>query len=185
MRNRKLNRLPNFDYSSPGAYFVTICVHGREHVLGSVIDGVMHLTPSGKIAASCWQDLPNHYLNCRLDEFVIMPNHVHGIVCINEPVGNGLTGNGFKPFPTETPITTTIKKLHGLPEIIRGFKTFSSRRINEIRCRDRFVTDPHVFQWQKSYHDRIIRNEEELNRIRQYITENPANWQHDEENIRP
>jgi len=172
MRDRKLNRLRGFDYSATGAYFVTICVHGRECAFGSVIDGVMQVTQWGKIAENCWHDLPNHYLNGRLDAFVVMPNHVHGIVWIGEFIdGNDSAENGLKPF-----LTKSAPKRHGLPEIIRGFKTFSSRRINEISTNARF-------QWQKSYHDRIIRNDEELNKIRLYIIDNPGNWQDDEENI--
>jgi REP element-mobilizing transposase RayT len=86
-----------------------------------------------------------------------MPDHFHGIVWIN-PVGNGL-----KPFPTG-------KTNHGLPEIIRGFKTFSSRRINEINHHEKF-------QWQKSYYDHVIRNDESLQKIREYIQNNPVKWE--------
>ncbi len=97
-----------------------------------------------------------------------MPNHVHGIMHIVSGI-DGFVGNGFKPFPTTADI------YHGLPEIIRGFKTFSSRHINQSNPVNRF-------QWQKSYHDRIIRNDSELNRIREYINNNPVNWETDQEN---
>jgi REP element-mobilizing transposase RayT len=171
MRERKQIRLSGFDYSTPGAYFVTICVHNRDCVLGRITDGKMDLNQFGKIVLDCWNDLPNHYCNCRLGEFVVMPDHVHGIVCI--------VGNGLKPFPTIANGTSVVpdgskpsaEKWHGLPEIMRGLKTFSSRRINESHPGDRF-------QWQKSYHDHIIRNEDELWRIGRYIRQNPQKWPH-------
>lgn len=201
MPQRKLNRLSNYDYSSYGAYFITICTKNRVNIFGKIKNREMVLNESGKIVDYCWNDLINHYKNIRLDEYVIMPNHFHAIIWL---VGNGLKPfqntdddlkdniglhspqnqtfingnmrnlnvdikkNGFKPFPTET-------KIHGLPEIIRGFKTFSSRRINKIIDR---------FQWQKSYYDRIIRNEKELNNIKKYIIKNPINWEKDEKNKR-
>ncbi len=121
------------------------------------------MTPNeyGNIVSSCWDDLPNHYANVKLDEFVVMPNHVHGIVVIENYVGNG-----FKPFPTQ----------HGLSEIMRGFKTFSSRRINET------INNGVKFHWQKSFYDKIIRDEKSLDDIRKYIRGNPLKWEFDSEN---
>ncbi len=153
MHERKLNRFRGYDYSTPGAYFVTICVKGRKSVFGDILNDIMQINRNGEIVTNCWHDLLNHYHNIKLDQFVIMPNHVHGIIHIIDNPGN-IVGNGLKPFPTGIPAI----KHHGLPEIIRGFKTFSSRRINELKPEKRF-------QWQKSYHDRIIRDKEELNRI--------------------
>jgi putative transposase len=129
----------------------------------------MELNTFGKITNDCWLDLLNHYQNCWLDEFVIMPDHVHGIVKIKDNTNSELTrspsvGNGLKPFPTEKTM-----KIHGLSEIIRGFKTFSSRRINEQH-------PDSLFRWQKSFYDRIIRNENEFYAIRNYIINNPRNW---------
>ncbi|MEE9914146.1 MAG: transposase [Deltaproteobacteria bacterium] len=161
MNNRKKQRLPEFDYSAPGAYFVTICVQGMQCCLGNVTDGNMILNDSGVIVQNSWLDLPNHYSNCNLDEFVVMPNHVHGILNIAD-ISSANVGNGFKPFPTQ----------HGLPEIIRGFKTFSSRRINEINTEL-------PFHWQKSYYDRVVRDEKELQLIREYIVNNPLRWELD------
>ncbi|MFH0834541.1 MAG: transposase [Patescibacteria group bacterium] len=175
-RNRKLPRLKYFDYTSDGAYFVTICVHNREQIFGEIRDGKMILNEFGKITEKCWRDLPSHYSNCMLDEFVVMPNHFHGIVMIDNL---GFVGNGFKPFPTTSTSTDARStKQHGLSEIIRGFKTFSSRRINEL------IGGTITFRWQKSFFDRIIRDEDELNRIRDYIWQNPENWEKDEENLK-
>jgi putative transposase len=125
----------------------------------------MQLNEYGEIVEKCWFDLPNHYKNCVLDAFIIMPNHIHGIVIIDNdnPVGNGFVGNGFKPFPT-------TEKIHGLSEIIRGFKTFSSKNIN-LKFGEK------IFQWQKSFYDHIIRNEKSLFQICEYIQNNPLKWE--------
>jgi REP element-mobilizing transposase RayT len=164
MRERRQVRLKDYDYSKSGYYFVTICTKDRKGFLGSVEEGKMNLNAYGAIVSECWCDLPKHYSNCSLDSYVVMPNHVHGIVIISHKDGT-IVGNGFKPFPT-----------HGLSEIVRGFKTFSSRRINErIRDRDRF-------SWQKSFYDHIIRSERSLESIREYIQNNPLEWDLDREN---
>jgi len=116
----------------------------------------MKLNRYGKITRECWLDLPNHYANCQLDSFMVMPNHFHGIIVINN------VGTGFKPVPTE----------HGLSEIVRGFKTFSSRKINHL--------NPSLnFSWQRSFYDHIIRTEKTLGKIREYITNNPLRWEFD------
>ena len=166
--NRKRNRFAGYDYSTPGCYFVTICTHGMKEYFGRVKNGEMLLNDAGRIVQECWLDLPNHYKNCMLHAFVIMPNHIHGII---EIVGNGLKPfqnepttnkrNGLKPFPT-----------YGLSEIIRGFKTYSSKYINQ--------KSKHKFTWQKSFYDHIIRNDEELIRISDYIEKNPLLWKQDE-----
>jgi len=162
MRERKRIRLKSYDYSQDGYYFVTICAENRKEWFGKVEKGEMILNQYGKIANQCWDDLPNHYLNCSLDIFVIMPNHIHGIIVINN---DNTVGNGLKPFPT-----------HGLSEMIRGFKTFSSRKINEE------IKNDNKFQWQKSFYDHVIRNETELYRIRDCIKNDPLEWDLDREN---
>ena len=208
MKKRKPNRKRHFDYSSPGFYFVTLCVKKRRPAFGRVDDGNMILSDAGKIADECWNDLPAHYRNCRLDYYVIMPDHCHGIVEIADNVSisgpiavpvsvvgtvrTGVVRTGLKPVLTISAGTTTQVpaipagttgtvptgdtdvKSHGLPEIMRGFKTFSSRKIHEKTNID--------FHWQKSYHDRIIRNERELKNIRRYIENNVFLWQLNEDN---
>jgi len=159
---RKSIRLQEYDYSQTGAYFVTACVKDREYLFGHINNEIMILNEYGKIALSCWNDWPNHYSHIRLDAFQIMPNHVHGIVFI-------VVGAGLKPAPTPT-------KRHGLPEIVRAFKTFSARHINESR---RTPGEP---IWQRNYYDRVIRDEDELNRIREYVIYNPLKWDLDNDN---
>ncbi len=161
--HRRSIRLKGYDYSSEGAYFVTICVKGGESVLGEIVDGEMVLSEYGRVIQACWEDLVNHYEHVILDAFVIMPNHIHFIVVfVDDPVGAGL-----RPAPTDT-------KRHGLPEIVRALKSFSSRRINGLRD-----TTGAPF-WQRNYYEHIIRNERALNAIREYIQNNPANWLEDQ-----
>ena len=124
----------------------------------------MVLNGLGYIVKKCWYDLPKHYHNCILDQFVVMPNHVHAIIKISDPP-DITVGAGLKPAPTNHPLT----------EILRGFKTFSSRRINEIMINKKF-------KWQRSYHDRIIRNYRELCIKRKYIFDNPMKWWRDRNN---
>ncbi|MBU1122063.1 MAG: glucose-6-phosphate dehydrogenase [Candidatus Omnitrophica bacterium] len=88
-KSRKQNRLNNYDYSSNGYYFVTICIYNREYIFGEVVNDEMILSQCGNIAKKSWWDLPNHHIGIGLDQFIIMPNHIHGIIIINDSVGNG------------------------------------------------------------------------------------------------
>lgn len=162
MQHRKLNRFKGYDYSEDGYYFFTICVKDRLKWFGTIENGAITLNKNGNIVLQCWNELPSHYNNIKLDAFIIMPNRVHGIIIIE----NVNVGNGLKPFPT---------KNHGLSEMIRALKTFSSRKINERN-------DENKFHWQKSFYDHIISNEYSLLRIREYILNNPKQWEFDIEN---
>jgi REP element-mobilizing transposase RayT len=135
-------------------------------MFGDVNDGVMHTNGYGEIVAACWDDLPNHYSHVELDAFVVMPNHVHGIINLLHQAD---VGAGFKPAPTP-------RLRHGLPEIVRAFKTFSSRRINQNR------KTQGVPIWQRNYYEQVIRNERDLDQIRSYIVHNPAKWPEDRDN---
>jgi putative transposase len=170
-RHRRSIRLKDYDYTQPGAYFVTMVTRGRECLFGEVVDGAMGLNDAGEIVQAAWDDLPNHYGCVVCDAFVVMPNHVHGIVVLNDIAVAGPTvGAGFKPGPTQSHAN------HSLAEIVRAFKTFSARRVNARQ------NTHSVSVWQRNYYDHIIRNEESLNRIRQYILDNPARWEFDREN---
>jgi len=174
IHDRKSIRLQEYDYANQGAYYVTICTWKRECIFGDLIKLSLQLNSLRDIVMQCWQDLPNHYRNIELDEFMIMPNHLHGIIWINGDIARaGLplptnVGAGLKPAPT--------RKQHGLPEIVRALKTFSSRQINQLR------QTPGKPVWQRTYFDRIIRNETELYKIREYIRNNPLQWELDENN---
>ena len=175
-RRRSPLRLRGFDCAQPGAYFVTVCTHGRVSLFGVVVDGVMRLSAEGEIVARTWLRLPDHYPNVEMDTFVVMPNHVHGIVILR-----GYVGAGFKPAPTpcegrlpEEP----VGRRHSLSEIVRGFKTFSARAINDLRGRRGAPV------WQRGFYEHVIRNDTDLDRVRQYIETNPSCWADDKENPR-
>ena len=178
IHHRRSIRLKGYDYSQPGAYFITICTHQRECLFGEIIDGQMHLKNFGRIIQIHWGNLQKHHLHIKLDEFVIMPNHLHGIIILfNDSVGAGLNDTfrsqteqmTIKPAPA-TIVQSTNYQQKGIPEIIRGFKTFSARQINNIR------SQKGVPLWQRNYYEHIIRNESDLNRIREYIVKNPQKW---------
>lgn len=155
--NRKPTRLKEYNYSNHGYYFITICTKGNRRLFGEITDSRIILNQFGKIIEECWQDLPNHYPNCELDYYVIMADHFHGILVLDNR--------------RERSKTLPYKKHYGLSEIIRGFKSFSARKINNI------LDSKERFHWQRSFYDRIIRNEKELYQIRKYITQNPMKWE--------
>ena len=162
---RRSIRLKDYDYSKSGAYFVAICSRNRECIFGDVVDGEMRLNDFGQIVQKYWTWLPHQYKYVQLDEWSIMPNHLHGIVVINDDCRGG----------SRTAPTNIIKR-KSLGRLIGAFKTVSTKQINLIR------STPGVPVWQRNYYEHIIRNEEELNRIREYITNNPLQWVEDENN---
>jgi putative transposase len=124
----------------------------------------VRLNEIGNIARQTWIELPVHYPHAALDTFVVMPNHVHGIILL----ADDWEGAGLKPAPS--------LKMHALPEIIRAFKTFSARTINDRQgSRGESV-------WQRNYYEHVVRDENDLSRIRQYIVDNPACWAEDSNN---
>jgi putative transposase len=164
LRGRRSIRLKGYDYSQDGGYFVTVCAYGRECLFGQIENGQMQLNEYGEIVTDIWRNIPEHYQFVQLDEFVVMPNHIHGIIIISK------VGAGFKPAPTSE------VKYHGLSEIVRAIKTFSARKINILRNTIGLPV------WQRNYYEHIIRDEDNLNRIREYIVTNPVRWHEDENN---
>ncbi len=171
LRQRKLNRLPHYDYSSSGWYFVTICTKYHTDYFGEIKNRKMILNKYGFVAKKYWFDIPKHFINTRLDEFIIMPNHLHGIVIIRYNNSNNIVGNAdLRSLRNDN---YNRSKMH-LSKIIHGYKSSVSRFVNE--------TYEYHFQWQKSFYDHIIRDEKSLNNIRSYICFNFLNWETDEEN---
>ncbi len=154
-------RLKDYDYTQSGAYYVTLCTEYRICLFGKIVEAEVELSSFGKVVHNCWEGLPNHYGNVELDVFVIMPNHIHGVIVLNND--NPIQGN-------------SKDKLHGLSEIIRGFKTFSAREINQLRNTSGKTI------WQRGYYDHIIRNEKSVGKIREYIENNPLKWAFDRDN---
>jgi REP element-mobilizing transposase RayT len=178
-RNRKLNRLRDYDYSQNGYYFVTICTKNKQEFFGQVKNGEMILNDAGKIAEQCWLDIPVHFPDVELDEFIVMPNHVHGILIIKNDddvtsVVNGVAGVGNKNF-CSLPLLWQTKWAKSISSVIRGFKIGVTKWFRQNHHRE--------FSWQKSYHDVIIRDEIMLNTKRQYILENPPRWWRDRNNL--
>jgi REP element-mobilizing transposase RayT len=158
-KERKNNRMKGYDYSQCGWYFITICTKNMESFFGEINDGKILLNEYGGIAEKYWIDLPNHYNNCVLDEFVIMPNHIHGIVVVyDNPEFANIVGNRHACSLRVKP------QYKNIPIIIGSFKSAVSKIIHRQN---------HLFQWQKLFYDHIIRDEEALQKIRDYIRLNP------------
>lgn len=160
IHHRRSIRLPGYDYTSAGAYFVTICTKHKECLFGKIENGVMCLNAAGRIAEQCWNDIPVHFPHTALDEWVVMPNHVHGIVFFHD---NHVGAKNVSP------LQGTAKTIGS---VVRGFKIGVTKWMRQH-------TDVYEV-WQRNYWERIIRDENELHGIREYIRSNPALWETDE-----
>ncbi|MBI2551435.1 transposase [Candidatus Uhrbacteria bacterium] len=186
-RDRKPNRWKKHNYSANGWYFVTFCTKNRIEYFGDIFHDVgtgQCPVPTsysyGSIATQFWSQIPDHYQHVSLDEWVIMPNHIHGIIIIDDPMHTDNVGTGQCPVPTlygETPDPSNPENSrYGLlSKIIKSFKEMCGKKI-----RQEFHDE--TFEWQRSFHDHIIRNEIELDNIRKYIQDNPKNWHRDRNN---
>jgi len=164
--HRRSIRLRGYDYTQAAAYFVTICAQNRECLFGEIVDGTMRLSDAGRMVQDEWFRTSVVRSHVELDVFVVMPNHIHGIVCIADD-GRGTA----RRAPT---VERFGHPVHGsLPTIIRAFKSATTKRINEIRHA------PGIPVWQRNYYEHVIRNESEWDRIREYIVGNPASWEQD------
>ena len=182
-KHRRSIRLRGYDYSQPGAYFVTICTQNRLSVFGRIADGKMILDEPGAIANSEWKKLDQRFPQIELDEYIIMPNHIHGIIIITDTVGAihelpihpSDIENGLQPDVTEEN-SPAIRRRMTLPRVIGFYKMNSAKAINIA------LKTPGKHRWQRNYYEHIIRNNDSLNRIRRYIHENPSQWSNDSEN---
>ncbi len=164
--HRRSIRLQGYDYTQNGAYFVTICTAQRECLFGNINDtGEMLPNATGKLIEEHWLAIPNHFPFVELDTFMVMPNHIHGILMLFSDASKNPEVRFGKPAAGS------------LGMIIGNFKASASRNINRL--------NPPALTplWQKNYYDEIIRNEKMLNAIRSYIEANPANWASDENNL--
>lgn len=179
-------RLKNWDYRNNGAYFITINTGNRKHFFGEIINSEMQLSPIGEYAENFWMEIPKHFPFVELGNFVIMPNHTHGILIINNPNPvislhcneinkslqcneidkslqcNDSTGNQY--FSDISPKSGSIST------IIRSYKSVVSKHAR--------LLNPE-FNWQPKFHDHVIRNSESFERIQNYIENNPSNWKED------
>ncbi len=170
--HRRSIRLAQYDYSLAGAYFVTVCAHERSCLFGDVVDADMRLNDAGRLVQTAWDELPGRFTGVELDGFVTMPNHVHGIVVIVQGAAKrGAVGAGLA-LPSKQGAASSAPTLG---DVIRAFKSLSALYVNRQLMRSGSL-------WQRNYFERIIRDEAELQRIRDYIETNPARWADDSEN---
>ncbi|MDX2004260.1 MAG: transposase [Meiothermus sp.] len=184
---RKSPRLKGFDYSSNGAYFITIKTYHGEHLFGEVSDGAMHLNALGETVLEEWLKSEGIRKEIFLDEFVIMPNHLHAIVLISKSEPPDQTkaeadSNVDFTAPEQTHGRASLRSTpllfrpkRSLGSLVAGLKSSVTTKINRLR------QTPGADVWQERYHDQIIRNDRHLENIRQYIAHNPANWATDSE----
>jgi REP element-mobilizing transposase RayT len=172
--HRRSIRLQGYDYSSAGAYFITLCTFQRQCLFGQIIDGAMQLNECGQIVAEEWLHSSTVRQEIDFDQWVIMPNHLHGIVLINptHPVGahNRVGAHGRAPLQ----MGVAYRRPRSLSSFVAGFKSATTKRLNTAR------NSPGTPVWQRNYHEHIIRSEESLQYIQQYIHSNPATWQEDQ-----
>lgn len=168
---RRSVRLRDYDYSREGAYFITICTINRSTILGKIENVNMILSPIGNIAQNLLARIPDHHPGIEIDQFIIMPNHLHGIIVITKNMESHRRG-----LINQTPTKWILMQnpAQTLGKIIRRFKAKASYIIHEAGFVD--------FGWQRNYYDHIIRNDKELNKIREYIMNNPRKWDLDREN---
>jgi putative transposase len=193
--HRRSIRLRGYVYSSRGIYFVTICTEKKVCLFGQVVDNEMKVNEAGRIVEKVWNSIPDRFPNVQVDSFVVMPNHVHGVIAImsdgrqgaasgartNAEAGGVLKGAASS---ARTSAETTEGAVSGaranaspsLGKILRAFKSISAIEVNkEFGCEGRAV-------WQRNYFEHIVRDGDDLDRVRRYIVENPWHWAEDEEN---
>ena len=152
-------RLKSWDYKNPWWYYVTICTNNHKEWFGEILNSKMMLNDLGKMASEYWLKIPFHYPEVELDEFIIMPNHLHGIIILNE-------------LPSvETPYMVSLQgnKQHSLGDVIGKYKAAVTRQSRKMGYKQ--------YHWQPRFYDRIIRNERELFQIRKYVQQNPLKWE--------
>lgn len=159
---RRSIRWADYDYRLSGLYFVTICAHERRCLFGDVVGDSVRPSPAGEVVIAEWVRSGEIRREIAIDAFVVMPNHLHGIVAIDQSVHPAVSA----PSP----------RSRSLGSFINGFKAATTRHINDMRGTVGAAV------WQRNYYERVIRNEDELNRIREYIAVNPAKWTADREN---
>ncbi len=175
--HRRSIRLKNYDYSQSGIYFVTICTKNREHIFCSIEKGETKLSEEGIVADKCWMEIPTHFPDVVLHEYVIMPNHIHGIIEIKNSMNvldrdaRDIVGaKNFSPLPPPSSLTNESIRPTGtsrtIGSIVRGFKIGVTKEIG-------------YSPWQRNYYEHIIRDYMEYVRIAEYIVQNPLKWEND------
>ena len=177
--HRQSLRLKDSDYSQAGAYFVTICTNNRQWLFGEIRQGEMVLSAIGRLVSAQWQQIPYRFAGLELGAWIVMPNHIHGILIITR---SGEASNLITPVLQETADRKTLPTQPrgtapgSVGAIIQNYKSITSRKISRQNESMRAAI------WQRNYYEHIIRNEREFRAIFEYIIANPHNWEHDMEN---
>ncbi|MDH7464446.1 hypothetical protein QEG73_24330 [Chitinophagaceae bacterium 26-R-25] len=161
VHHRRSIRLQGYDYSQAGLYFITLCCHEKNHLFGKIENNQMLLNEAGAIAYDEWFKTPEVRPNVALAEFVVMPNHIHGIIIIKH--SESVTQSAINRFNGTS---------HTIGAIVRGYKSVVTQKINS-------TYEHPITVWQRNYYEHIIRTEESYHNIANYIINNPANWQND------
>ncbi|MGB0870738.1 MAG: transposase [Flavobacteriales bacterium] len=171
-------RLPHWDYRNNGMYFITICTKNRLYFFGNVKNGHVHLNEIGKLAYQYWNEIPEHFSFVKLGEFVVMPNHVHGILIVDKDGVSNVESLHCNDSTLEM-VNDTLKNQHmskispkpgSISTIIRSYKSVVTKNARKIHVE---------FEWQSRFYDHIIRNERSFKNISNYIVNNPKNWKED------
>ena len=177
--HRRSIRLKGYDYSKAWAYFVTICTQNRESLFGDIVDEEIRLNDAGHMVRDVWHKIPEHFPHADIDEFIVMPNHVHGIIVI---VGAPLVGaDSFGTVNPDAENRAGTRPAPTLGDVVGVFKSITTHQYTDGVRQKNWPPFNGKF-WQRNYYEHIIRGEEEMDRIRRYITDNPAKWADDENN---
>jgi putative transposase len=187
-RNRRSVRWKRYDYTSAGFYYVTLCAEGRQCIFGEIRDGAVVLNEVGHLVRSCWEEIPAHFSRVELDAWILMPNHLHGLLRLHpkdvgaqhaapsvapDPPPRFVNSGAFRPRLAPPRVKVEPSSLSA---IVRSFKSASSLAVNRMR------ELAGVSIWQRNLHEHVVRDNVELERIRSYIKDNPSRWDEDLEN---
>jgi putative transposase len=172
--HRRSIRLKGYEYAQAGAYSLTVCTACRDPLFGEIVDDEMRPNAFGRAVQATWDGIPDHFTEVDLDAFVVMPNHVHGILVIVPSAADASVSQGTAcRAPTTESFGPPVTR--SLATMVRSFKAATTKAVNDLRgTRGAAV-------WQRNYYERVIRNDRELQAIREYIARNPANWVEDEQ----
>ena len=183
-QKQRQHRLPGYDYTQPGSYFITICTHEREHFFGEVKEGRMLLNAIGRVTEKFLQEISRRFSNSTLDTWVVMPNHVHLVLVLWSDGGNSTNPSGYAPRRVPT-VPTGLSNIH-LPDLPKGLRPLTkgsvSSIVNHFKGNVKRWCNKNGFEhfrWQSRFHDHIIRDGAALESIRYYIRNNPSNWEDD------
>ena len=170
-KGRRSIRLKGFDYSNPGAYFVTICVQNKKCIFGRVVNGTMVLNRYGKLAEQKLKSIPHRHENTAIHHFIVMPNHVHAIIEIYSPDDKTVVGVIHElPLPRQLKTGMKERRTMLIPMIVGEYKMQTAKEINHLRnnAGERF--------WQRNYYEHILRNDADYDKCAEYIRNNPLTW---------